>query len=237
MEQSKLASMGEMIGNIAHQWRQPLSIIGTASSSMELQKKLNILEDDTFYKSCNTINKNLKYLSQTIDDFRDFIKDDRIKQEFQIQDMIDSFLILNDSIITNHNINIILDIENNLTINSYKNELIQCLLNIFNNSVYAFSKKHIKEKYIFINIKQYSNYIIITIKDNAMGIDNTIINKIFEPYFTTKHKSKGTGLGLHMTYKLITEGMNGNIEVKNDNYIYNNLSYKGSLFTIKIPFQ
>ena len=234
LEQSKLASMGEIIGNIAHQWRQPLSIIGAASSSMELQKKLGILDDDIFYKSCNTINKNLKYLSQTIDDFRDFIKGERIKQEFKLQDMIDSFLVLNDSIIINHNINIVLHIEEDLIINSYKNELIQCLLNIFNNSVYAFSKNNIKEKYIFITIKKDSNNILISIKDNARGIDNNIINKIFEPYFTTKHKSKGTGLGLHMTYKLITEGMDGDIKVKNETYTYKNKNYTGACFTLTL---
>jgi len=234
LEQSKLASMGEMIGNIAHQWRQPLSIIGAASSSMELQKKLGILDDDIFYKSCNTINKNLKYLSQTIDDFRDFIKDDRIKQEFKIQDMIDSFLVLNESVISNHKINIILNIEENLIINSYKNELIQCLLNIFNNSIDAFSKKSIEEKYIFISIQKIKNSINISIKDNADGINKNIINKIFEPYFTTKHQSQGTGLGLHMTHKLITEGMNGNIEVKNETYNYHNKIYKGANFIITL---
>jgi len=235
LEQSKLASMGEMIGNIAHQWRQPLNIISTTASSIEIQKELNILEDEFFYKSCKIINKNIKFLSQTIDDFRDFINDERIKEEFKAQDMIDSFLILNGSVITNNHINIVLDIQNKLVINSYKNELIQCILNIFNNAVDALKQNNIKDKFIFISIIKEHNSITISIKDNAKGIPKDIIYKIFEPYFTTKHKSQGTGLGLHMTYKLIVEGMNGNISASNISYVHNKKQEQGSLFTIKLP--
>ena len=232
LEQAKLASMGEMIGNIAHQWRQPLSIINTASSSMKLQKDINILDDEFFYKSCKSITTNAKFLSHTIDDFRDFINNDRIKKEFKIKDMIESFLTLNDSVITSNQIHIVLDIKDHLVINSYKNELIQCILNIFNNSVDALNQNNIEDKYIFIKIKEHLGSVKIQIKDNALGISNNIINKIFEPYFTTKHKSQGTGLGLHMTYKLIKDGLEGNIEVKNISYTYQKKTFTGAIFTI-----
>ena len=235
VEQSKLALMGEMIGNIAHQWRQPLNVISAASSSAMLQKNLGILEDDTFYKTYKNIDKNVKFLSQTIDDFRNFIQNSGLKEEFLLKDMLNSFLILNDSVITNNNIQVITDLEEELKINSYKNELIQCLLNIFNNSLDALNQNNIIDKYLFITIKKQENNIIINIKDNALGIPDNILNKIFQPYFTTKHQSQGTGLGLYMTHKLITEGLEGTISVKNEKYKYGKKDYRGACFTITIP--
>ena len=234
MEQSKLAYMGEMIGNIAHQWRQPLHVISTTTSSIKLQKELDILDDKFFYKSCNMINKNVIFLSDTINDFRNYINDDRVKNEFNINSMIDSFLNLCDSVIINNEIIVINDIEDNLVIHGYKNELIQCMLNIFNNAADALIQNDIKKKYIFISVKKIDDYIDISIKDNANGIPEDIIDKIFEPYFTTKHQSRGTGLGLNMTYKLIVEGMNGNITATNKKYIYKNKTYIGAKFNIKI---
>jgi len=234
MEQSKLASMGEMIGNIAHQWRQPLHVISTTTSSVKIQKELNILDDEFFFKSCNMINKNVMFLSNTINDFRNYIKDTRVKQEFNVKNMITSFLSLCDSITTKNEITIIEDIPSNLLINGYKNELIQSLLNIFHNSVDAFTLNNIENKYIFISIKQDYDNIIITMKDNANGISENIINKIFEPYFTTKHQAQGTGLGLNITHKLVVEGMNGDIQVKNEVFTYNGEKFKGAKFTITL---
>ena len=234
MEQSKLASMGEMIGNIAHQWRQPLHVISTTTSSVKIQKELNILDDEFFFKSCNMINKNVMFLSNTINDFRNYIKDTRVKQEFNVKNMITSFLSLCDSITTKNEITIIEDIPSNLLINGYKNELIQSLLNIFHNSVDAFTLNNIENKYIFISIKQDYDNIIITMKDNANGISEDIINKIFEPYFTTKHQAQGTGLGLNITHKLVVEGMNGDIQVKNEVFTYNGEKFKGAKFTITL---
>ena len=234
MEQSKLASMGEMIGNIAHQWRQPLHVISTTTSSVKLQKELNILDDEFFFKSCNMINKNVMFLSNTIDDFRNYMNDTRIKNKFSIDNMSNSFFTLCDSSVSNNEIVIVKDIQNNLTLDGYKNELIQCMLNIFNNAVDALIQNNIKKKYIFVTIKRIDNYINISIKDNAYGVPENIIDKIFEPYFTTKHQSRGTGLGLNMTYKLIVEGMNGDINVKNEKYFYNNEVFNGANFTIRI---
>ena len=234
MEQSKLASMGEMIGNIAHQWRQPLHVISTTTSSVKLQKELNILDDQFFYKSCDMINKNIMFLSNTIDDFRNYMNDTRVKNEFYIDNMINSFFTLCDSSVSNNEITIVKDIQNNLILDGYKNELIQCMLNVFNNSVDALIQNNIEKKYIFISVKKIDNYINISIKDNANGIPENIIDKIFEPYFTTKHQSRGTGLGLNMTYKLIVEGMNGNITVENEKYSYNGKIFTGARFNIKI---
>ena len=233
-EQSKLASMGEMIGNIAHQWRQPLSVISTSATGMLLQKECDLLTDEKFEKACNSINDNAQYLSKTIDDFKNFIKNEHIKEEFNLLENIDKFLNIVDGTIHTHNIKVIKDIDKNIKINGYPNELNQCLINIFNNAKDALESNNIDEKIIFITAKQNENNITISIKDNALGIPNDIIGKIFEPYFTTKHQSQGTGLGLSMTHNLIVNGMQGDIEVVNETYTYDNKTYKGANFIITL---
>lgn len=235
-DQSKMVLMGEMIDNIAHQWREPLSVISTASSGMLIQKEYDTLTDDSFEKSCNTINDNIQYLSQTIDDFRNYIKGDRKPKEFNLKNSTETFLKLVDATIKENNIKIILNLIEDINLKGYPNELIQCFINIFNNAKDALLENNREEnRYIFISHKTVDNKIIIKFKDNAGGIPQNIISKIFEPYFTTKHASEGTGLGLHMTYNLIEEGMHGNIEAKNINYIYENKEHVGAEFIITIP--
>lgn len=234
-QQSNLASMGEMIGNIAHQWRQPLSIISTGATGLQIQKEFGNLSDKDFNNFCDAINNNAQYLSQTIDDFKNFIKGDRNKEKFNLTDSIDSFLSLVHGTIKSNNINIILDIQNELEINSYENELKQCFINIFNNAKDALVDTSNTNKYFFITAYQKNNTVIIELKDNGGGIDKSVISRIFEPYFTTKHQKHGTGIGLHMTYNLITSGMQGTIEVNNSTYKYDNNDYSGAIFTICLP--
>jgi len=234
-EQSKMASMGEMIGNIAHQWRQPLSIISTSATGMQIKKEYGILEDNDFIGNCEAINKNVQYLSKTIDDFRDFIKGDREKTHFRLQDNITSLLKLVDSSIKSNHINLILDIDNDIELYGYSNELIQCFMNIYNNSKDVLEDKKEEDRFIFISSKVINGQAIIEFKDTGGGIPNKVLPKIFEPYFTTKHKSQGTGLGLHMTYNIIVDGMKGTIFAKNIKFEHNNKTYQGSVFTISIP--
>ncbi|MEA3554083.1 MAG: ATP-binding protein, partial [Campylobacterota bacterium] len=234
IEQSRMVAMGEMIGNIAHQWRQPLSVISTGATGLQIQKEHNILTDEQFYETCNAINNNAQYLSKTIDDFKNFIKGNRKKQRFNLKENIDSFIkLVEGSIKTNH-INLIATINNKIFLDGYPNELIQCYINIFNNSKDVLIDAE-DNKLIFINTIENKDSIIITIKDNGGGIPKDIILKIFDPYFTTKHKSQGTGLGLHTTYNLIKDGMDGTIEVKNVNYEYENIKYSGAEFIITLP--
>jgi len=232
-EQSKLASMGEMIGNIAHQWRQPLSVISTAATGMQLQKEFGLLKDDEFYKTCEAINENVQYLSQTIDDFKNFIKNDSIQKNFNLSDNIKKFLSLVSGTVKSNNIEIVLNIDDTIKINGFENELIQCYMNIFNNAKDALMDK--KNKIIFIQSTTKNNKVIISIKDNAGGISKEIISKIFEPYFTTKHKFQGTGLGLHMTYNLVVDGMKGSLKVVNRNFHYEHKNYTGAEFIITLP--
>lgn len=235
-EQAKMASMGEMIGNIAHQWRQPLSVITTGITGIKLQNELNILSNDYLNNMCELINNNAQYLSKTIDDFRNYIRGERVLKEFNLEKNINSFLKLMEGTIKQNHILLNIDVDSNINIKGYPNELIQCFINIFNNSKDALKNIETK-KLIFIEAKVNDNYAIISFKDNANGIPEKILPKIFEPYFTTKHKSKGTGLGLSMTYNLITNGMKGKVLASNIEYKYENDSYVGVEFIIKIPLK
>ena len=236
LQHSKMAALGEMIGNIAHQWRQPLSVISIAASGMQIQKEHNILTDELFQESCSAINDNAQYLSKTIDDFKNFIKGDRTKKLFSLKDDIDSFLHLVEGAIKIHDINMILDIDTNIQIDGYENELLQCLINIFNNAKDILNEKVEENKLVLISTSiEEEKIVVIKIKDNGGGIPEDIINKVFEPYFTTKHQSQGTGLGLHMTYNLIVDGMGGTIEVQNVTYEYEDIEYTGAQFVISLP--
>ena len=233
-EQSKNAAMGEMIGNIAHQWRQPLSIISTGATGIKFAKEINVLTDEQLYNLCDSINDNAQYLSRTIDDFSNFIKGDRKIVNFNLFKTIGSFLRLVEGSIKNNEINVIENIESEININGFPNELIQCFMNIFNNSKDAFTDIDTK-KYIFIDAYISDKNLVIKFKDNAGGIPEEILPRIFEPYFSTKHKAKGTGLGLSMTYNLITKGMHGTIEANNVIYEYENEKFKGVEFKITLP--
>ena len=232
-EQSKLAAMGEMIGNIAHQWRQPLSVITTISSNIKLRSEYEQLEDYDIESDMNIIMQQAQYLSKTIDDFRNFIKNTKEAQKLSLKDTIEKTLSILHSAMINNSITIITDLKDDIEIEGYENELIQSFINIINNAKDAI-KENVKndEKLIFINTIKEDSSLIITIKDNGGGIPDNIIHRIFEPYFTTKNKNVGTGIGLSMTYKMITERHNASIDVYNEEYTYNNKNYKGACFKI-----
>ena len=230
-EQSKLAAMGEMLANISHQWRQPLSVISTAATGMKLQKEYDCLSDTIFNNTCDAINNNAQYLSKTIDDFKNFIQGSHQRKIFNLTKIIESFLNLVDSSIKTHNIDVSINLDDSININGLENELIQCIMNIFNNSKDALIENVDENRKVLIRTYSNDKYVVIEMRDNAGGIEEDILNKIFEPYFTTKHKSQGTGLGLHMTYNLIVDGMNGHITVQNDK------EFGGALFTIQLPLK
>ncbi len=202
---------------------------------MLMQKKYDLLNDKIFEETSTDINNNAQYLSKTIDDFKNFIKGDRKRVIFNLKDNIDSFLSLVKSSIVNNNIKLVLDVAADINVFTYPNELIQCFMNIFNNAKDALIQNNEKDRLILISAFIENENITIKIQDNAGGINTDVIQKVFEPYFTTKHKSKGTGIGLHMTYNLVVNGMHGMIEVKNEKFIYNDKSYTGALFLINLP--
>ena len=233
-QQSKMAALGEMIGHIAHQWRQPLSSISTSSTGMKLQKEMNILEDDFLIKGLEQINKSVQYLSTTIDDFRNFYKPNKNKSEFKILDIIDKVINLIGSQFISNGIKIIKS-GDNIKVNTYENELIQIIINLLNNARDELVKKDLDyEKLIFINVLKKEKNIVLEIKDNAGGIPEEIKDKIFFAYFTTKKDNDGTGFGLYMSSQIV-ENMDAKIEVSNDNYEFEGKNYTGALFRIIIP--
>ena len=232
IQQSKMAAMGEMIGNIAHQWRQPLSTISTASTGAKIQKEMNCLSDESLNNSLTAINDSAQYLSKTIDDFRDFFNPSKNKkEEFNISETISKALNLVNSQFTSKDIEIIQNIEEYKLI-SVENKLIQVLINILNNARDALITTENQRRLIFINTYKKDDISYIEILDNAGGIGANTIDRIFEPYFTTKHKSLGTGIGLYMSKEIIDKHLNAILLASDEKYSYEGFEYTGARFKI-----
>ncbi|MEA3512447.1 MAG: ATP-binding protein, partial [Campylobacterota bacterium] len=234
IQQSKMASMGEMLENIAHQWRQPLSTISTASSGLHIQKELDIpITKEKELKLLDTITNTSQYLSQTIDDFRDFFNSNKEKNRFNLKDIYQKTLNLVNSKFISLKIEIIEEIQD-IKITSLDNEIIQVIMNLLNNARDVLETKEDQKRLIFVEIYKDidEKNVIIKIKDNAGGIPTEIIDKVFDPYFTTKHKSQGTGIGLYMCQEMIVKHMNGTICASNVAYTYDSIEYKGAEFKI-----
>jgi len=231
LEQNKMAAMGEMIGNIAHQWKQPLSVITTVSSGIKASIEMGLpIDESSEIKSLDNILLNAKHLSKTIDDFKDFFKE-KDKIQFNMKDILDKTINLINSTLKHNNIKVtqnVIDIK----FIGLDNELIQVLINIINNAQDILNTSTIKNKQINIDVYKKNATLIIDISDNAGGIPKNIIPDIFKAYFTTKTSTNGTGIGLHMSKKIIEDHFNGKIEV-------NNITYKdglnGAKFTLILP--
>jgi len=228
-EQIKMSSMGEMIGNIAHQWRQPLSAITTSSTGLKVMKEHGVLDDQSFFKNLNHIEHTAQYLSETIDIFKNFLKDKKEYKEDILQNRVNNALCIVNATLTNNYIQLKNNIEKvePLKVKIITGELEQVIINIINNAKDAILEKKVKDPWIEINLKKCNGFAILTIEDNGLGIPEDVLPKIFESYFTTKNEDKGTGLGLHMSFKIIKESLNGNIYAKNSN--------KGAIFYIELP--
>lgn len=217
IQQSKLASMGEMLGAIAHQWRQPLNNVNLILQFLNDYFNSEKLDKQKVEKYINNAKKNIDYMSQTIDDFRDFYKPSKNKNLFKLKDSLNSVLFMVNHELNNLEIDVQLKCEE-IEVCSYENELKQSLLNILNNAKDAISKRKESEDFkafISINVIKNGDKIEITISNNGGHIPNEIIERIFEPYFTTKFEDKGTGIGLYMTKSIIENNLRGSIKVKN----------------------
>jgi len=223
---SRSAAMGEMLSMIAHQWRQPLSLITTILTNIKIKRELNKLDEKTMNSSFEKIAYTVKYLSETIDDFKDYFKPNKIKSSIYLAELFNKSIFFLKDEMNQLNIDYSLNIDSNLSIYTYKNELLQSVINIIKNSIDAFENISVKEKKITVNIKEFKNNIIIYIEDNAGGIKKEIIDKIFEPYFSTKNKN-GTGLGLYMCNVIITQHLHGKITIISRN--------NGTKVAIKLP--
>lgn len=225
IQQARSAEMGSMINNIAHQWRQPLNNLGLILQNIHFSFECGILDQESLDKSVEKSNKIINSMSNTIDTFRNFFIINKEKALFKIEHSIDSTLLILNTILSHHDIEIEKNIEEDIRVFAHENEFSQVLLNIITNAKDALVENSIKNPKIEINVKKENDKAIITIEDNANGIKKELLDKIFILYFTTKEK--GTGIGLYMSKIIIEQNMEGTIDVKN--------SSKGAIFTVTLP--
>ena len=209
-QQARLISMGEMIGNIAHQWRQPLSELGIDLFKM----KQSIKDEEKFINTYEHAKTVIKNMSNTIDDFRNFFKSDKEKEEFSIKEAIDKSLGMLEGTFKKEGIHVEILKNEDVKISGIKAEFSQVIINILTNAKDAMQNLDSKDKIIKIKIYKNDKFAFVSIYNNGENIKDSIMDKLFDPYFTTKHKSVGTGIGLYMC-KMIITNMNGNIYVKN----------------------
>ena len=227
LEQAKQVSIGEMIGNIAHQWRQPLNALGLILQKIPILHKRNKLDmttlDNTVEKGMVLINK----MSATIDDFRYFFQEHKESNTFRLIDTVENCHALLSTILEHEKITFQVNIDDDIVINGHANELSQVLLNIINNAKDALTEMSVPDALISVSANLENDKVVIEIVDNAGGIPENIISKIFEPYFTTKEEGKGTGIGLFMSKRIIEESMQGRLTINN--------TERGARFSIIIP--
>ncbi len=216
LQQSRHAQMGEMISMIAHQWRQPLNNLSMIIQGASLKHKLGKFNDELMKKLSNDAQKQIMQMSQTIDDFRYFFKQDKLEKEYSINTTILHMLELLKPVLKQENIAVETHFENDITIKGFSNKLGQALINILNNAKDALVENNsVKNKIITVVLKKELDNVVIVIEDNAGGIKDDIIDHIFDPYFSTKDEKNGTGLGLYMSKNIIEEHCHGKLSVEN----------------------
>ncbi|MDQ7084089.1 MAG: sensor histidine kinase [Sulfurovum sp.] len=222
-QRSKLASMGEMIGSIAHQWRQPLAVSNLIVSILKESNNMNKLTKEYMNIKLQEIENNNMHMSQTIEDFLSYFSPKKAKEKFFILDVIQQAQTLLKMNLAKEHIDIYVDVHHTIELNAYKDEYLQVLLTILTNAIQAFSNT--SNRHISISAEVTETSLSLSIEDTAGGIPTDIIERIFEPYFTTKHEGKGTGIGLYIAKMLIENSMGGLLEVQN--------TKEGAMFTMK----
>jgi signal transduction histidine kinase len=226
-QQSRLASMGEILENIAHQWRQPLNTVSWIMNDTLIKAKMGRSDEIDLEELAKKVNNSVQFLSETIEDFRCFVDHSDMAQTFNIRKTIESTILLIKETLVKSNIKIELDCPEDIKYKGYENDFKHVIMNLINNARDAFEDRKIIDGLIYIRVYHEKDELIIAVRDNAGGISKPILKNIFEPYFTTKHKSKGTGLGLYMSKNLI-EKVDGTLEAVS---IMNNKT----TFIIKLP--
>ncbi|RBQ26407.1 MULTISPECIES: sensor histidine kinase [Arcobacteraceae] len=214
MQKTRLAYMGEMLDNIAHQWRQPLMKINAILLNMDRNIELKNYDEKYLKDRLYDISNTVYFMSNTIETFREFLNPNKTKKEFEISESIKkSFKVLN-TYLKDININIDID-KKEIFINQIESEFMQVIISILSNAIDIFEQRDIREKELYINIYEDERNIFIDIQDNAGGIENENLDKLFDPYFTTKHKIGGTGMGLYISKIIMMNSFNGDIKVDN----------------------
>ncbi|WP_428024684.1 cache domain-containing protein [Arcobacter sp.] len=231
-EESKKSALGEMLTMIAHQWRQPLNNINllihfvrdTFDSGKFTKEELKGITLD--------MKAQIDYLSNTINDFTNFTNPKKEATLFCIKEVINKTYNLAIAQFEKNNIKVFIDAEE-INVYGVENEFMQVILNILNNAKDELLEVE-KNRLLFINAKKEDGKLILTIKDNAGGISSKVISRVFEPYFTTKHKKNGTGIGLYMCHEIIKQYKNGTIEASNVSFYHENIFYEGAMFTVTL---
>ena len=225
--QSRHAAMGEMIGMIAHQWRQPITVIAMGANNMLIDIELEEVKEESFKEEAKNILKQTEYLSKTIEDFRNFFRPDKSKEEVKFEEVMSEAQKIIGKTLEHANITLSIKDKNGYKVKTYSRELLQVFINLLKNAKEALIEHREKDRHIDVMISDDADSVITTVCDNGGGIDEAIIGKIFDPYFSTKDKKTGTGLGLYMSKTIIEKHMHGTIEVSN--------TKEGACFKIVIP--
>lgn len=232
-KQARTIALADMIGNVAHHWRQPLSVITTAISGLKILSEIKgSISEKEISEANDIILKTAQTLSKTIDVFKDFTNNGKEKEYFNISKTVYKSVELSKITYPDSNLDFEFSMNETLFINGVESELSKVIVNILNNSYESFHKEKIENRKILFSLEEIENKIHLKISDNAGGINDSIIDRLFDPYFTTKHKFQGTGLGLFICARIIIDHFNGNIICKN---IETN-GEKGSEFLITFPF-
>lgn len=215
--QSRQAAMGETIGNIAHQWRQPLNALGLIVQELKLTYGRAEFTKESLDANVDKAMLLINHMSKTIDEFQHFFKPNASRTLFSVNAAVAKALQLAESYLKKASITVEVVEQNQVQIDGYENEYSQVLLNILNNSKDAFEARDVESRLITIMIRREDCRSVVTVTDNAGGIPNDVIEKIFDPYFTTKGPQKGTGIGLYMARNIIEKHMHGSLSVRNGN--------------------
>ena len=226
IQKSKFIALGEMISNIAHQWRQPLSQLSALLMTLKLKYNMDKLDKTAMEIKCVEAENIVEYMSHTIDDFRNFFMPNKDKKAFSIQNSIDDVMRIIGMSIANQDISIEIDIPHDETIIGYKNEYEQVILNLLSNAKDAIVLSRINGGKIRIALERDGNIVRLIIQDNGGGIKIEPIERIFEPYVSSKEQNEGTGIGLYMAKLIIEKSMKGKLDVRNEN--------GGAIFTIEV---
>jgi signal transduction histidine kinase len=214
-EEEKLASMKEMMDNIAHQWRQPLSQINSIVSVIDNRLYELKIEDELINQKLLEIEKLTKYMSDTIDDFKGYFGEKDKKQRFSITALVQEAIDIILPSLQKHNITLDFQKERDYELSTYPNELKQIIIVLLNNAKDILTNRNVHYAKIRVRVEAKDESVVIVVCDNGGGMTKSVMKKIFEPYFTTKHKSQGTGLGLYMSKKIIQERFGGSMHVEN----------------------
>ncbi|WP_345985705.1 ABC transporter substrate-binding protein [Sulfurimonas sp. HSL-1656] len=227
IQQAKMATIGEMIESIAHQWRQPLNVMGIGIANLDLKRQLGTVDEEELDRLINIVHRQVEYMSQTIDDFRNFFKRDKQLETVSLRTLVDEVLGLVTPALEQKKIAVDVDVPERIEATLYPNELKQVILNIVSNAKDVLMQHPFGVKKIMITAEEQGDAVVLSIADNGGGVPEEIMDKIFDPYFTTKFESQGTGIGLYMSKIIVEKNLKGRISVENRN--------GGAEFVIRLP--